>query len=201
MDNYDDISSNYIHFKSKKSHGFQKVREQYMDKVVEKYGDLLDCGIEGTTPIEKVLFLALKALISTGTTEYEHLLVAKDYDHGQRLLNGLLEDKYPNSYNSLLIIPQFRMEGRRADFLISSLASRCSGPKIIFIKLYLRYLLVECDGHDFHEKTKEQAALDKGKDRQASIDGYDTFRFTGSEIWKDPMGCASQIVDWALEGF
>ncbi len=145
--------------------------------------------------------MALKSLISTGTTEYEHLLVAQDHDHGQRVLKDLSEDRYPNSYNSLLIIPQFRMDGRKADFLISSLATRCPGPKIVFIKPYLRYLLVECDGHDFHEKTKEQAALDKGKDRQASIDGYSTFRFTGSEIWKDPIGCALQIVDWALEGF
>lgn len=60
-----------------------------------------------------------------------------------------------------------------------------------------RQLIVECDGHDFHERTKEQAARDRSRDRQAQTAGFEVFRFTGSEIWSDPMGCARQILDWA----
>lgn len=63
-----------------------------------------------------------------------------------------------------------------------------------------RSLIVECDGHDFHERTKEQAAKDRSRDRAAILAGYEVFRFTGSELWCDPLGCARQIVEWAEKG-
>ena len=54
-------------------------------------------------------------------------------------------------------------------------------------------LIVECDGHDFHERTKEQAARDRSRDR--TLQGmFKVFRFTGSEIWADPMACAAQAI-------
>jgi hypothetical protein len=37
------------------------------------------------------------------------------------------------------------------------------------------------------------------RDRIAVMDGYDCFRFTGSEINNDPWGCAEQITDWAAK--
>lgn len=45
-------------------------------------------------------------------------------------------------------------------------------------------LAVECDGHDFHEKTKEQARRDKSRDRILISHGIHTIRFTGSEIFR-----------------
>lgn len=57
-------------------------------------------------------------------------------------------------------------------------------------------LIVECGGHDFHERTKEQAAHDRSRDREMSLAGYHVMRFTGSEIWKDPGKCAEQIEQW-----
>lgn len=54
-------------------------------------------------------------------------------------------------------------------------------------------LAIECDGHDFHEKTKEQAARDKARDRALSAAGVKVLRFTGSEIWKDADGCAAEV--------
>lgn len=55
-------------------------------------------------------------------------------------------------------------------------------------------LAVECDGHDFHEKTKEQAARDKSRDRTMSSMGITTMRFTGSEIWADAGKCADEAL-------
>jgi very-short-patch-repair endonuclease len=52
---------------------------------------------------------------------------------------------------------------------------------------------VECDGHDFHEKTKEQARRDKKRDRDLASDGYTVLRFTGSEIHKNPAKCVGEI--------
>ncbi len=45
-------------------------------------------------------------------------------------------------------------------------------------------IAIECDGHDFHEKTKEQAQRDKEKDRILQSNGWLVARFTGSEIFK-----------------
>lgn len=56
-------------------------------------------------------------------------------------------------------------------------------------------LVVECDGHDFHEKTKEQAARDKARDRYLIEQGYTVLRFTGSEIYRDAAKCAEQVSD------
>lgn len=53
--------------------------------------------------------------------------------------------------------------------------------------------VVECDGHDYHEKTKEQAAHDRSRDRVFQSEGIPIFRFTGSEIHKDPRGCLNEI--------
>lgn len=54
-------------------------------------------------------------------------------------------------------------------------------------------VVVECDGHDFHERTKEQASRDKRRDREMLSAGYRVVRFTGSEIHRNPMGCAAEV--------
>ena len=59
-------------------------------------------------------------------------------------------------------------------------------------------LIVECDGHDFHEKTKDQAQRDKKRDRILQKTAP-VLRFTGSEIWKDAHGCADQILSHLTE--
>ena len=53
---------------------------------------------------------------------------------------------------------------------------------------------VECDGHDFHEKTKEQAARDKARERFLVREGLTVVRFTGSEIFARPIVCALQAI-------
>jgi len=58
-------------------------------------------------------------------------------------------------------------------------------------------LAVECDGHDFHERTKEQAARDRSRDRALQTGGYTVMRFTGSEIHRDPLKCVLEVFAWA----
>jgi len=57
-----------------------------------------------------------------------------------------------------------------------------------------KYIVVECDGHDFHERTKEQAKRDKSRDRDLQANGYIVMRFTGSEIWHSPLQCVSEVM-------
>lgn len=80
------------------------------------------------------------------------------------------------------ITPQARIGTYRADFLLWFRS-----------KNHIAGLVVECDGHDFHEKTKEQAARDKKRDRELLTAGFPVVRFTGSEIFKDALGCVDQI--------
>jgi very-short-patch-repair endonuclease len=75
---------------------------------------------------------------------------------------------------------QYKVNGYRADFLLVSNTGQS--------------VLIECDGHDFHERTKEQAARDRKKDRDLQAAGYVVLRYTGSELWNDPMKCAGDAV-------
>lgn len=58
-----------------------------------------------------------------------------------------------------------------------------------------RWLAIECDGHDYHERTKEQAARDRSRDRRLMAEEIDVIRFTGSEIHRDPDACAREAFD------
>lgn len=42
--------------------------------------------------------------------------------------------------------------------------------------------IIECDGHNFHEKTKEQVVYDKQRERFLVSEGYKVLRYSGSEI-------------------
>ena len=55
-------------------------------------------------------------------------------------------------------------------------------------------LIVECDGHQFHERTKEQAERDRSRDREAQAEGYLILRFTGSELYRDPLKCVREVL-------
>ena len=86
----------------------------------------------------------------------------------------------------VIIAPQHKIGKYRADFAV-------------FIKDFsgdIISLMVECDGHAFHEKTKEQAARDKKRDRYLQSAGFRVFRFTGSEIFNDIDGCISELSEF-----
>lgn len=59
-------------------------------------------------------------------------------------------------------------------------------------------LIVECDGHDFHERTPGQAARDRSRDRRAQNAGMKVLRFTGREIWRSPRACMDEIENCLL---
>jgi len=54
-------------------------------------------------------------------------------------------------------------------------------------------IAVELDGHDFHERTKEQARHDKSRDRLLATAGWRLLRFTGSEVYADPAACLARV--------
>lgn len=73
----------------------------------------------------------------------------------------------------------------RADFLFTVKAKSGETVRIV----------VELDGHDFHERTKEQASRDKARDRWMTGQGIQVMRFSGSEVWRNPFSCVSEVAD------
>lgn len=86
-----------------------------------------------------------------------------------------------NAPDALLLVPQFAWSYYRSDWAILN-------PKRPGV------LLIECDGRDFHS-SPEQRSHDTRKDKEARIRGYQTMRFTGSEIHREPDDCARKIFD------
>lgn len=62
-------------------------------------------------------------------------------------------------------------------------------------------ILIECDGHDFHERTKEQARKDRSRDRRIQRRGSYVLRFTGSEIWANPAKGAEEVCDFVSTAY
>lgn len=59
----------------------------------------------------------------------------------------------------------------------------------------LKTFIVECDGHDFHHKTKEQVTRDNKRDRDLQENGYIVLRFSGSEIHREgARECAIKVL-------
>lgn len=63
---------------------------------------------------------------------------------------------------------------------------------------YILKFAIEIDGHNFHEKTKEQASNDKRRDREITSNDYIVLRFTGSEIYTNPIKCIQEIFNIAI---
>lgn len=57
------------------------------------------------------------------------------------------------------------------------------------------FIVVECDGHEFHEKTKEQVERDNKRDRYLQQEGWRVFRFSGSEIHNDADKCVDEVLN------
>lgn len=141
--------------------------------LIEQYGDTIAPNLFDPvcdSPIEVVFGASF------------HLLCA---------LNGtplqVLSDLSGDMGNGPFLVPQYVIGRYRADFLIGIGGN---GPRLS------KCIVVECDGHDFHEKTKDQAARDKSRDRDMMFVVAKVIRFTGSELHARPFECADDA--WEL---
>lgn len=89
------------------------------------------------------------------------------------------QSEFPSSAH-WRITPQAQIGAFRVDFLIETADT---GLRVV----------IECDGHEYHERTKVQARKDRSRDRELQGMGYIILRYTGSEIFADPLGCALDI--------
>jgi very-short-patch-repair endonuclease len=89
----------------------------------------------------------------------------------------------------LEVQPQAHIGNYRVDFLLT-MALRDRGKTVSSAQM-----VVECDGHDFHDRTKEQASRDRARDRELQAVDLPIFRYTGSDVWRDVFAAAYQAVE------
>jgi hypothetical protein len=82
-----------------------------------------------------------------------------------------------------------------ADAVVMTQASIGPYRADILIKCGDRHLVVECDGAEYHS-SPDQVQRDKRRDRWCAARGFHVMRFSGSEINRDPRGCASEVGMW-----
>lgn len=176
-----------------KKFAFELLQDQVLDRVAQSlglrvaYAEMADVG--GDTPIEKLFFNALFLNLRYCDQEwFRGILIANDES-----ITAIKE--MPEARTHLVLQRQAQLPGWRVDFLIHVYADWAREPEGGTVGW--KQLIVECDGHDFHERTKEQAARDRERDRSFQLQGIEVFRFTGSELWKDPLGCSDQVIAWA----
>lgn len=147
--------------------------DQAMDAGLRRYRRMIASyfAVMCESPIEVVLgsVLFLTANIEMPPTIRTKLMI-------------LREDKSPSKRldTQIELVPQHVWNNYRIDFAVFS---DLSYP-----------IFIECDGHDFHERTKEQAARDREKDRTVQAAGIPILRFTGSEIFRQPVTCAGTVL-------
>lgn len=62
-------------------------------------------------------------------------------------------------------------------------------------------VIVECDGFEYH-KNKKAFVSDRKRDRALQANGYDILRYSGSEIYHNPVETSADITEylWTKEG-
>jgi very-short-patch-repair endonuclease len=85
--------------------------------------------------------------------------------------------------------------GKGVQFLTQHPIGRYRADFVVFHRYSPLRVVVECDGFEYHGRTREQDTHDKKRDRYMSQNGYRVLRFTGSEIMQDVWSCVSEICD------
>lgn len=135
------------------------------------------------SPIERVLMAAAVAWPIEGVTPFNK---SAPFPYDTIMYGSLSSVMYVGG-----IYPQVQIGDYRVDVYLEAFDQESE-------RRWLR-LAIECDGHNFHEITKEQARRDKRRDRWLKSQGVTVLRFAGSEIWADPEACWDEVENmfWA----
>jgi very-short-patch-repair endonuclease len=137
-----------------------------------------NCG----SPIEKMMLSALMVLRSSDIRlECETEITLRG---GKKISErDVWNARMWSPREGLVVHLQKQIQDMRVDFLVVQRYREFSAA-----------VVVECDGHEFHERTKEQASSDRARDRKLQALGYDILRYPGSDIWRDVHRCAVDVL-------
>lgn len=151
------------------------------------------------SPIEKIMACQLALMGNEENINHETTLHSKEVgSRGIEYCKCLHETGYSLSSieyveNYITVFPQAKIANYRVDFLIFASRLEIISPDLSPVPPPHCTFIVECDGHNWHDKTKEQAARDKARDRVLQSHGPSVLRFTGSEIFNSPGRCLEEI--------
>ncbi len=137
----------------------------------EAQADCVELGM--SSPIEHMFWVACKAICSAN---YITMNPEPYFDHkgANRLGDGIS------------VQPQVKCGKYTVDFLITQ--------EVIGPYTHLSPIVVELDGHQFHDKDKRQHSYEKERDRFLVRSGYRVLHFTGSDVVKDPFKVAHEAL-------
>lgn len=174
---HEKLAENVLEFLGKCAKEIGKFEEDSFE--VDMYNRC--CNSEITSPIERILYIALKTI--------QHLNYIEDYgDNSVTFKDG---DYF---LLGLGIQPQKKMGKYRCDFEIFWASARYDENK-----KKIKTVLVECDSQKFHERTEIERRYEKARDRYFTKQGYKVFHYTGSEIVKRPLEIAKEILEFVTE--
>ena len=130
------------------------------------------------SPIEQLLFCALYTIAKINGWNY-----AEPFYFGDKTL-----------MQGISIIPQAEIGTYRVDFIVSYYTLTHSDNE-----QHKKEVIVECDSQQFHDRTEKERRYEKQRDRFLQTQGYKVFRFTGSEIVKNTLEVAQEIISFITD--
>lgn len=160
----------------------ERIRELFYDALLYNSLRMLN-ATERKSPIESILNITMDS-------------------HAIKKIKTYIQNTTRENF-SVNVVPQYRFgeyhpdSGRR--FVLDFMIGIDLGCKAKEYNEYGLKFCIECDGHNFHEKTKEQVARDKERDRVLTHYNYTVIRFSGSEIYNDPWYCADVVAEIVIQ--
>lgn len=127
----------------------------------------------------------IEGLIADCESPIEELFVTAFYSNGAKEEIETIFDYFFGENPILTSSTQMKFGRYRVDFAIKIKWNDGS------ISLYA----IELDGHEFHEKTKEQVMKGNVRDRFFISKGITILHFSGSEVYNNPDGCIESVID------
>jgi hypothetical protein len=153
-----------------------------LESVLEKYCE---------SPIERLMLLSLLDLMGGDGIPVAFEFAATRGIPAQRVVGFQIPGNTPT-----IVVPQLRVEVEVDDGLGPVKREHRLDIAVRFPPSVI--IDVECDGHDFHERTPEQAQRDKARDRAVQAIGVHVARFTGAEITRDLYQAAWSVLRLAV---
>ena len=156
--------------------------DQYGKIKAADFNQIMSCLLierEMHSPIEHLFYIAC------------HVLCAAHHEeiNPDPFLTDDNKVDYPPGF---FVVPQVEIGSYRVDFVITQ-NKKPSPYRKTPLPIYAP-VIVEVDGHAFHDKNKEQRAREKTRDRFLVKEGYKVLHFTGSEVNADPFKVAFEAL-------
>lgn len=147
-----------------------------------------------SSPIEMILYESLR-----------YVLENEFYGSGSMRIflrdsDGKIIKPSHDVVSDVTIINQYQIENYRVDFLITYTQFIYDIINEKFITHFQKSIVIECDGHIWHDTNEEQRRNEKKRERKIQSLGYKILRYTGSEIYNNSDNIAADIIEYLFSG-